>query len=111
MSVLSRLFNRRSLPIGDAHCFECGSWIVGADDDARVCVKCGGRNRTAKAPKGHPPWRVNVNPTLRGRVSRSSNLANGITSAVVHFGIDEPAAKGLAQDVLVEVRIVGKGKP
>lgn len=26
-------------------CVDCGAAIVAADDDARVCIQCGGRNR------------------------------------------------------------------
>lgn len=47
---------------------------------------------------------------LRGRVSRSHNLARGVTSTVIHFGIDEPRAKELVQGELVEVRVIGRGE-
>jgi hypothetical protein len=28
-------------------CFDCGESIVASDDDAHVCINCGGRNRRA----------------------------------------------------------------
>ena len=29
-------------------CYQCGDAIIGEDDDAGICVKCGGRNRSLK---------------------------------------------------------------
>ena len=29
-------------------CVQCGFWIVRRDDEARICVQCGGRNRRAE---------------------------------------------------------------
>jgi hypothetical protein len=29
-------------------CVQCRAYIVASDDDASVCIKCGGRNRRAE---------------------------------------------------------------
>ena len=40
-----------SLPSPYSKCFCCKKWIVTSDDDALVCILCGGRNRRSRPKK------------------------------------------------------------
>ena len=50
---------------GKDTCFDCGKEIVGSDDDAFICIDCGGRNRritheqNAAKTEAKDAWSVN----------------------------------------------------
>jgi hypothetical protein len=127
------------LPRGGAFCFPCGAEIIESDDDACVCIQCGGRNRRRKLrinDNGPPPSGPRPEPSrpppptrnfsapesgltkvaepvaqpLRGRISRVSVLPRGKVSVVMHFDlVDGDRARSLTPDTVLEVAEV-RGK-